>query len=95
MRLFPLWLLVLAGVNLLPVFVAPFYLFGGLHPFGTSESGVVAFLLYLLTNLIWAVPILLFFLSLDLYHKARKTAGVVVASAGVVLTAASVVYLFL
>lgn len=89
MKLFPWWLLLLAGINLLPVFLAPFYLFGGLHPFGESENGLLAFLLYVLTNAVWVAPVLLFFLSLDLYWKARRKAGVAVALAGNVLTAAA------
>ena len=60
---FPKWLLALAGTNLIPILLCPFFLFGGLHPFGTSEYTIVAFLLYVLTQLLWLIPIGAFFLG--------------------------------
>lgn len=93
MNQFPRWMLALAGVCLVPVLLAPFYMFGGLTPFGTSEVGFVRFLLYLLTNAIWLVPSLLFFVSLDLYRRGYERRGVCVAVAGVALTALSVAIL--
>ena len=50
MNLFPKWMLALAGVNLIPVLLSPFYMFGGLQPFGTSDSTFVRFLLYMLSS---------------------------------------------
>lgn len=95
MKLFPWWMLLLAGISLLPVFLIPFYLFGGLHPFGVSENAVLSFLLYVLTNLLWLVPVVLFFVSLDLYCKGRRARGVAVAILGVVLTVVSALVVFL
>jgi len=87
MSLFPRWMLLLAGVSLLSVLLIPFYLFGGLHPFGTSTNSVLALLLYVLTNLLWAVPVVLFFVSLDQYGRGRRRLAVVLAVAGIALTA--------
>ncbi len=89
MKDFPKWMLALAGVNLLPLLIAPFYMFGGLHPFGTTEWAVVNFLLYLLTNLIWLVPIWLFFVSLDFYRRGFERTGIAIAVGGILLTAVS------
>lgn len=86
-------MLALAGVNLVPVLLAPFYMFGGLTPFGTSEVGFVRFLLYLLTNAVWLIPALLFFVSLDYYRRGYERVGIAVAVAGVLLTAVCVLLL--
>ncbi len=94
MNLFPKWMLALAGVNLIPVLLSPFYMFGGLRPFGTSDSTFVRFLLYMLTNAVWFVPSILFFVSLDLFRRGYEKAGVAVALVGVALTATCVALLF-
>lgn len=83
---FPKWMLALAGTNLIPLLLCPLFMFGGLHPFGTSEYGVVNFLLYMLTNLLWVVPFLLFFVSLHLYRRCFEKPGILVAVLGLVLT---------
>lgn len=95
MKDFPKWMLALAGFNLLPLLLAPFYLFGGLHPFGTSEWMAVSFVLYLLTNLIWLVPVWLFFVSLDFYRRGYERIGVAIAIAGALLTVVSGLLLIL
>lgn len=90
---FPKWLLALAGTNLIPILLCPFFLFG-LQPFGTSDSGLVRFLLYLLTNLLWIVPILLFFVSLTLYRRCFELPAIVVAVIGLLFTVADIWLLF-
>jgi len=90
---FPKWMLALAGTNLIPILLCPFFLFG-LQPFGTSDSGVVRFLLYLLTNLLWIVPILLFFASLTLYRRCFELPAIVVAAIGLLFTVADIWLLF-
>lgn len=71
-------MLALAGISLLPVLLSPFYLFGA-QPFGSSDSGIVRFLLYVLTQLLWLLPLLLFFVSLDLYRRGFCRAGILLA----------------
>lgn len=93
MKDFPKWMLALAGTNLIPILLCPFYLFG-LQPFGTSESGTLRFLLYLLTNLLWIVPIALFFVSLTLYRRCYVLPAVTVAVIGLLFTVADIWLLF-
>ncbi|MDO4930769.1 MAG: hypothetical protein Q4E59_06520 [Bacteroidales bacterium] len=86
MREFPKWLLALAFLSLTSVLSSPFYMFGGVAVFGHSEYAVVNFLLFLLQNLLWVLPVLLFFGSLELYRIGLKRAGVAVVSLGLLLT---------
>lgn len=90
MSVFPKWMIALAGINLLPLFLSPFYLFGGLQPFGTTSYGLVNFLLYLLTNLIWLLPVWLFFVSLDCYRQGYEKSGIGIAIVGIALTVTSI-----
>lgn len=91
---FPKWMLALAGVNLLPVVLSMFYLFGA-TPFGTSESSFIRFLLYVLTQMLWLVPLLLFFFSLDLYRRGYERIGITLASIGCLITITGTIFLFL
>lgn len=94
MKDFPRWLLVLAFICIVPVFVCPLYLFGGLRLFSPSGYAVVDFLLYITQNLVWLTPILCFFGGLDLHRRGFERAGVAVIGLGVALTALSVALLF-
>lgn len=85
MRDLPKWMIALAGTGLLPLTVAPFYLLGAVRPFGTSDTGWLRFLLFVLANLLWLVPVVLFFVSLDFYRRGFRRTGVVVAVAGLLL----------
>lgn len=91
---FPKWMLALAGTNLIPLLLCPLFMFGGLHLFGVSEYAALNFLFYLLTNLLWLVPVLLFFVSLHLYRRCFEVPGIVVAVFGMLLTIADIVLLF-
>lgn len=83
---FPKWLLALAGTNLIPILLCPFFLFGGLQPFGQSEVWILNFLLYILGNLLWVVPLLLFFAGLELYRRCFEVPGIIVNAIGALLT---------
>lgn len=91
---FPKWLLALAGISLLPVLLSPFYLFGA-SPFGTSDSSFVRFLLYVITRLLWLLPLLLFFFSLDLYRRGYERAGIFFTSFSALIAIGGGVLLFL
>ena len=89
---FPKWLLALAGVSLVPVLLSPLYLFGA-TPFGTSDSSLVQFLLYCATQLLWLLPLVLFFVSLDRYRRGFERIGIAVLLCGAAITAAGCVLL--
>ncbi len=84
---FPKWLLALAGLSLIPLLLCPLYLFGGQHPFGTGGNALTSFLLYLLTQLLWLVPVAMFFVSLDVWRRGFERIGVALAVVGVAMSA--------
>ncbi len=90
---FPKWLLALAGISLLPILLSPFYLFGA-TPFGTSDSGFVRFLLYLATQMLWLLPLLLFFYSLDVYRRGWELLGIIIAAVSAVISVAGAISVF-
>ena len=73
-QIYPVWLLILAGINLLAVLFAVFFLFGG---FGSG------FWSYLLWQLAWIAPICCFFGSLKAHDMGKAWLAVVVALAGI------------
>ncbi len=91
---FPKWLLALAGVSLLPVLLSPLYLFGA-TPFGTSDYRLVQFLLYCATQLLWLLPLVLFFVSLDYYRRGFERAAVAVAAVSALVACAGLAAVFL
>ena len=86
MNIYPKWLLLLAGSNLACLLLIPLFAFGSFAPFGTSSSSFVGFLLYVLTNLLWLLPVGCFFGSLSLYANYHERIAVAVAAAGLLLT---------
>lgn len=91
---FPRPLLVLAFVSIIPLLLSPLYLFGA-HPFGTGGNAFVRFLLYLLTQLLWFVPLVLFFVSLDQYRRGWTRRGWTLAAVSAVLSAGGLCLIFL
>lgn len=83
---YPKWLLALAGVSLLPLLACPLYIWGA-QPFGTSDSHFIRFLLSLLTQLLWIVPLTLFFVCLELYRRGWERAGIAVAAVSAAIAA--------
>lgn len=83
MSLYPKWLLVLAGVNLLSLLLSVFYLFGGVQPLGTSGNDIVRFLLYVAAQLLWIVPIGCFFGALRAHDHGHPVLAALVALAGI------------
>lgn len=90
---FPKWLLLLAGVSVLPTLVCPLYLFG-VHPFGSSESHIARFLLYILTQLLWLIPLLLFFVSLDQYRRGWERRGIAIAICSALIAVGGAIFSF-
>ena len=89
---FPKKILALAALSLIPLLLAPLFLFGA-QPFGTAESKIGASLLYLATQLLWVLPIALFFVGLDFYRRGFERIGVAVLLCGAAITAAGCVLL--
>lgn len=95
MNIYPKWLLLLAGSNLASLLLIPLFAFGSFAPFGTGSTAFVGFLLYVLTNLLWLLPVGCFFGSLTLYANYHERLGVAVAAAGLVLTIADFYLLYI
>ena len=89
---FPKKILALAALSLIPLLLAPLFLFGA-QPFGTAESKVGAFFLYLATQLLWVLPIALFFVGLDYYCRGFERIGIAVLLCGAAITATGCVLL--
>ena len=89
---FPKKILALAALSLIPLLLAPLFLFGA-QPFGTAESKIGAFFLYLATQLLWVLPIALFFVGLDYYRRGLERIGIAVLLCGAAITAAGCVLL--
>ena len=89
---FPKKILALAALSLIPLLLAPLFLFGA-QPFGTAESKFGAFFLYLATQLLWVLSIASFFVGLDYYRRGFERIGVAVLLCGAGITATGCVLL--
>lgn len=78
-------MLALAGFNLISALLSIFFLFGA-EPFGTSDSSIVRFLLYIAAQLFWLLPIVLFFISLDTYRRGYERIAATLAATGDAIT---------
>ncbi len=89
---FPKWMLTLAFINLASLLTSIFFLFGA-EPFGTSENTFVRFLLYVATQLLWMLPIALFFLGLSTFRRGYERLGTSLVIAGDIITLGSIALL--
>lgn len=88
---YPKWFLALIFPNvLIPVATVVFYLFGNLHPFGRVESPAFSFLIYLLMQLFWLLPIGSFFGSLFLWGNLKEHAAIITAVVGLLISLTSI-----
>lgn len=72
MNQYPKWLLALNFPNIILAFVTmTLLMFGGTHPFGRVDSTFWSFFVYLITQLLWILPILTFFISLLCWGYTR------------------------
>lgn len=95
MKEFPWPLRILAGLCLAPaLWGILFYSIGMVRPFGSSSNIVLALLLYLLNQLVWLVPVAMFFVSLNEYRRGYNTRAYCCAVAGVALAVISLVACF-
>ena len=91
---FPRPLLALAFTSVAAVIWCIFYMFGFM-PFGSSANGMLNFLLYIAGNLLWVIPVLLFFVGLNEYRRGYETRAYIVCAIGALLSLTSLLLLFL
>lgn len=95
MKEFPWPLRILAGLCLTPaLWGILFYTIGVVRPFGGSSNVLLALLLYLLNQLVWLAPVVMFFVSLNEHRRGYYTRAYCCAIAGVALAVVSLVFCF-
>ena len=90
MKDFPWWVLLLNGILLIPVLLCPLFLFGGLYVF-RSENTALQAVNYVLVQLVWMLPVILGFKSLDLYRRGWTVKSISLSVITLVLT---ILYLY-
>ena len=93
MKDYPKWLLALAFLNIIPVFLSVFFLFGGLFKAPTSWGTFIGLLIYLLVNLLWILPILAFFIGLNDYRRGFQKRGTAILVLGNLLTLLDILFI--
>lgn len=86
MSVYPKWLLVLAFINVLPLFLSIFFLFGKVVPYTPESNQFLRFLLYFLMQALWLVPIGCFFGGLSAYYNKGKVWGLGILFFGHIFT---------
>lgn len=95
MNQYPKWLLALNFPNILLAFVTmTFLMFGGVHPFGNVDSWYWSFIIYLITQLMWILPIGTFFFSLFCWGYTREKLSVGTAILGWAVNLATLYCIF-
>lgn len=94
MNEFPKRLLALAFFNLIPALLSVFFLFGG-ATIGHSSNRFFAFLLYLMSNLLWVFPVSTFFAGLNEFRRGYETRSLVLLIAGALFTVGDMLFLIL
>lgn len=94
MNQYPKWFLALIFPNvIIPIGTMIFYVFGGVTPFGQPDSHVFRFLLYLLMQLFWVLPVCSFFLSLFLWGNTFERAAIGTGVIGLLVSLTSIALL--
>mgnify|MGYP003293910616 CR=1 FL=1 len=80
----PIPLRILSGLCLVPaLWGITIYLFGGVLPFGTSQNAMARFGLYLAAQLLWLIPVAMFFVSINEYRRGYNLRAYLFALIGV------------
>ncbi len=91
MEQYPKWFLALLFPSvLIPIGTIVFYLFGNLHPFGNINNPFIDFLVYLLLQLFWLLPIAGFFTSLFLWGNVKERTAIITAIVGLLISLTSI-----
>lgn len=83
---YPKWLLALVAVNVLPLLLCIFFLFGGMLALRAACAPWLRAVAYVGVQLLWLLPVASIFVGLDLHIRGWERAGVAVIVAGNVLT---------
>lgn len=94
MSLYPKWLLVLAGTNLLSLLLSVFYLFGGVAPLAESEHAALRVLGYVAVQALWIIPVVCFFGALRAHDHGHPWLAAFIALAGIALGGLGLILLF-
>ena len=90
---YPKWRLALAFLNIIPVFLSVFFLFGGLFKAPSSWGAFIGLLIYLLVNLLWILPIVAFFIGLNDYRRGFQKRGTAILVLGNLLTLLDILFI--
>ena len=93
MKDYPKWLLDLAFLNIIPVFLSVFFLVGGLFNAPSSWGAFIGLLIYLLVNLLWILPIVAFFIGLNDYRRGFQKRGTAILVLGNLLTLLDILFI--
>ena len=95
MSQYPKWFLAINFPNIIfAMAMMTFFMFGGVHPFGDVDSVFWSFIIYLFTQLLWMVPIVLFFISVFAWGWARERLAVGCCAAGWVVNVIAFLLLY-
>lgn len=93
---YPKWFLALNFPNvIIALGTMVFFLFGGIHPFGTVDSMFWNFLIYIFTQLLWVLPCGLFFFSLMSWGMIREKLAIGTAIGGWAVNIAALAFIFI
>lgn len=91
---YPKWLLcILLPSLLIPIGTSIFYLFGGIHFYPEKENVVFCIIQYVVIQLLWLLPLVLFFSSLYLCKQGKERASYIIALVALLLCSISIVVL--
>lgn len=93
MKDYPKWLLTLAFLNIIPIFLSVFFLFGGLFKAPSGRGTFIGLLVYLLVNLLWILPIVAFFIGLNDYRRGFQKRGTAILVLGNLLTLLDILFI--
>ena len=93
MKDYPKWLLALAFLNIIPIFLSVFFLFRGLFKAPSSWGAFIGLLIYLLVNLLWILPIVAFFIGLNDYRRGFQKRGTAILVLGNLLTLLDILFI--
>lgn len=93
MKDYPVWVLLLNGVLLIPLLCCPFFLFGGAHLFVSDKMAWRA-VDFLLVQLDWLISVIALFKSLSLYDKGWRRQSILLTSFSIVFVVSYTVWIF-